>query len=162
MVPTSLLPNISKNEVFPNGTVMQVELDRPDGAYKVNLGIDNVVHVKDGRLVQYDCYLRKPEDKSTYVHLIWTFDYDDKMTIYREFPTLNIPKTPYCDVDGLVDKEAAERSNQRWEAMIGDVLNGSMQLTDKVEKVSHCEMCGTVIAHLKDGDQVFWCEHGRE
>ena len=160
MDPKSLLPEISKSEVFPNGKVMQVKLDQPDGAYKVNLGNDNVVHLKDGRLVQYDCYLRNLKDKSTYVHLIWTFDYDDKMTIYREFPTLNSPKTPYCDIDGLVDKEAAERSNQSWDAMLGKVLNESMQLKDKVEKVLRCEMCNTAIAHLKDGSQIFWCEHG--
>lgn len=155
------LPGINSEQVFPNNLIQQTQIDKPDGKYMINDGFNegNVVHVKDGKLVQYDCYL--PDDSNEpYVYLVWTFDYDDKFTIYREFPSLNIPKMPFCDkVIGRHDKKGHEQFTKQWNQWVGEMLNHSMQLKDNVESVSNCSICGHGIVHCKDGNKVFYCDH---
>lgn len=163
-VDKEILPEIPFDQVFPENKIKQQHIDREDGQYVLSnswkTNIKDVVHIKDKKLVQYDYYLRDQETGEEYIYLIWSFDYDEKMSIYREFPTLNIPKRIFCDnVVGRYDKESQKQFNEQWNKMLGQVLNESMQLHDNVKSVSNCPVCDKAMANCKDGSMVMWCEH---
>jgi hypothetical protein len=147
---------ISKNEIFPNNLIQQIQLNKPDGKYKVT-DIDMggcIAHFKDGKFVQYDIYNVRHE-----LYLVWTFDYDDKMTIYREFPSLNIPREIFHDrVNGRYDKNQQEKFRKSFNKMLSDNLNQSIQLENKVETVTNCVTCGTAMVKCKDGEMVYYCK----
>ncbi len=154
------LPEISPEEVFPHNRVEQCFVNKPDGMYVVKqewTSLKHIAHIKDGKFVQYDYYnIDSTSDlKPEFIHLIWTFDYDEKQSIYREFPKLGIPKRIFYDKEnGRYDKEEQEKFKNTWNKMLAEVLNESMQLNDNVEKVTNCDKCGNTIVHRKDGGQI--------
>jgi hypothetical protein len=93
---------IDVNIIFPNNRIEHNDvLELEDGCYDVTGGVPLTpgAYIKNKKLIRYDNYLLN-ENKEKYLYLIWTFDYDIYKSIYREFPTLGIPKTIFCDING--------------------------------------------------------------
>lgn len=87
---------IGLEELFPNHFIQYRYIDKKDGWYTVisedSQGPRARVYIQDKKLLQYDIYLN-----TVVPYLTWTFEYNERKSVYREFPHLNIPKEWYYD-----------------------------------------------------------------
>lgn len=155
VIPTeSTLRLIKSTELFPENLVQHTTYNnKEDGYYDVIEHVfRSIALIKDNKIIEYKCY----EKDSCNPFIIWSFEYDDDMSIYREFPIKKTPRHLFCNKFGRTDEIKASDKifSEHYNIFLKHVLNETMQLNGKIESVQFDETNKKFIANTKDGDIV--------
>lgn len=150
---------LKSSEIFPDSLIKHnTFVSKLDGVYKVSDGLNkkNTVTIKNNRLLKYDCYTEDPDVP----YISWSFEYNDDMQVFREFPLNKQPRELFCDKNGVTDKvkEDNKKFDILFNEMLADAYNSSMQLNGKVSHVDQCDGCRNVKIHCKNGDTIYTCD----
>ena len=151
---------ISSDYLFPDGLIKHRYFDdQPNGCYAVfdeHKKNKCLAYIKDNKLTNYEEYFK---DLPNIPYIVWSFEYDDNMSVYREFPSNNIQKHLWYNKNGINPeiKEQMERKDIIWDKMVSEALNKSMQLEGKVDNISYCKNCNKIEINCKDNSKVKYC-----
>jgi hypothetical protein len=104
-------PEIFDSEFVFNNLLTHFEFtNKLDGFYKVNNYSYRIILIKDNKFMKLYQYNNNNNYETPYI--IWSFEYDENMSCYREWPSKNIAKQLFADKNGRTKEvlESMEKS----------------------------------------------------
>lgn len=146
-------PEISESEFVFNNILTHFEFtNKLDGFYKVNNNSYRIILIKNNKFMKLYQY----SNDCAIPYIIWSFEYDENKSCYREWPSKNIAKHLFCDKNGMPKEvlESMEKNGRAYDAFLKNVLNTTNQLNNKVSDVHFDNVDSKCVANLKDGTSV--------
>jgi|688.fasta_scaffold298050_2 hypothetical protein len=135
-------PLIDENLLSINNRYNMNEIDLLDGFYYHD-EITNRIEIKNKHIVMVEKYLLS--NNTDEPDLRWHFEHDP-IRQYRDLPKYGIYKEIWTG--------PSKEQKKQWNEMLGEVLNNTMQLENKVVSVKDSD--NGYIAELKDGDSIIF------
>jgi hypothetical protein len=144
-------PQIFDSEfVFDNLLTHFEFTNKLDGFYKVNGYSYRIILIQNNKFMKLYQYHGNNNYKIPFI--IWSFEYDENMSCYREWPSNNIAKHLFYDKNGKTKEvlESMEKNEKAYDKFFKNALNSTTQLNNKISDVYFDKTDSKYVAILKD------------